>query len=47
VSDGPFPTERDVRRFWRPDPFDQERDAIATPEQLAVEDHGRHAEHAE
>src|ERR1700744_4133759 len=30
-----------------PDALDQHVDAVAAPEQLAVEDHGRHAEHAE
>src|SRR5262245_31980813 len=34
-------------RFWIPDALDEHVDAIATPEQFAVEDHGRHAEHAE
>ena len=34
-------------RFRIPDAIDQHVDAIAAPEQFAVEDHGRHAEHTE
>src|SRR4029453_2295917 len=34
-------------RFRIPDALDQHVDAIATPEQFAVEDHGWHAEHTE
>src|SRR5450631_1523049 len=33
--------------FGVPDALDQEIDAVAAPKQLAVEDHGRHAEYAE
>ena len=34
-------------RFRIPDALNQHVDAIAAPEQFAVEDHGRHAEHTE
>jgi hypothetical protein len=39
--------ERDLLGFRGADALDQERDAVAAPEQFAVEHHGRHAEDAE
>src|SRR3954471_22363565 len=39
--------ERGFDRLRLLDAFDQQVDAVAAPEQLAVEYHGRHAEHAE
>src|SRR3954453_12883332 len=40
-------SERDLRALGVADALDQHRNAIAAPEQFAVEHHGRHAEHAE
>src|SRR3954452_16023867 len=40
-------SERDLRALGIADALDQHRNAIAAPEQFAVEHHGRHAEHAE
>src|SRR4051794_23293980 len=40
-------SERDLRALGVADALDQHRNAVAAPEQFAVEHHGRHAEHAE
>src|SRR5258707_12683509 len=40
-------SQRDRNRLGLLDAFDQQVDAVAAPEQLAIEHHGGYAEHAE